>query len=140
MVEGLEEFIKENKIRRRGGKLVLYKAVSKEWGSLYVRMNKIRNGRSNSYCVGTCVKTRRYSNSRSKGCGRGLHVATYSMALDYIEAMVFFDPKDCGRRLIEVLVEPDDVVCVPYVGNKIRCRRLVVSAEIDPTTGRRIRK
>jgi len=138
-VPGLADFVCANGIGIRSGKLVLYKAVSKEWGSLWVR-NITDNGvgRSNVYCLGTLVSCRRWNSDRDKGCGQGLHVGTWDCAV-YFARNGFLG--DFDRRVVEVLVDPEDVVCVPYQSKfrsrhnkKIRCRRLLVAAEMDIKT------
>ena len=140
MVDGLAEYIGTHRIKRRGGKLVLYKAVSKEWGSLYVRMklggNSGSRGISGVYRPGTVVKARSWDNNPNSDCGEGLHVCTLRCALDYRD-LSYFASDDTHRRLVEVLVDPEDVVCVPRWGSKIRCKKLVVVAEVDGRGRRR---
>jgi hypothetical protein len=140
MVEGLKEFINFFNIKWRDGKLVLYKAVSKEWGSLWVRM-MMRNqgfcsyttrGGSNVYLIGMEVRVREWDPDRYIKCGLGLHVGTKMCAEHFLSNSLGY--YDTGRRLIEVLVDPKDVVCVPLSGNKIRCKRLVVVREIKQRT------
>lgn len=145
MVKGLEAFIKDNNIRTHNGKLVLYKAVSKEWGSLWVRMKRLSEvaapsssftfpelhspGLSDVYLPGTTVRIRKYDSDPYERCGRGLHVATLAYAIDFLDRD-FFSTADAQRRLIQVLVDPEDVVAVPPWSKKIRCRRLIVVGEV----------
>jgi hypothetical protein len=142
MVEGLQEFISQHNIQMRKGKLVLYKAVSKEWGSLWVRSSARTHqeklsetpGSSKVYRLGMEVNTRRVNSYRSEECGEGLHVGTLACAKEFLDCGALLDFTDKNRRLIEVLVDPEDVACVPHRAltspmcefHKIRCRRLVV--------------
>jgi hypothetical protein len=139
MVKGLQEFIALHDIEQRdGGKLVFYKAVSREWGSLWVRMmaqtrgfdTSTTHGAANVYRIGMEVRVREWNTDRSTECGLGLHVGTKDCAKDYQEDGCFLGSGDTKRRLVEVLVDPKDVVCVPFHGSKIRCKRLVVAREI----------
>jgi len=135
MVEGLEEFIQNRNIKTRDGKLVLYKAVSKEWRSLYIRMitggDSRAHGAVGAYRPGTVVKASVWSTNSNNDCGEGLHVCTLRRALKYRD-LTYFDNNDWKRRLVEVLVNPKDVVYVPrYNSSKIRCKRLFVVAEVN---------
>lgn len=140
MVEGLEEFIRRHNINTRDGKLVLYKAVSKEWGSLWVRMEaqKHEDGPNNghgavgAYQPGAKVRAKVWNDNRYADCGAGLHVGTLPCAVDFLDRSTFFSYGDGRRRLIEVLVDPEDVVAVPFWSRKIRCKRLVVVGEVTP--------
>lgn len=138
MVDGLRDFIRMYGIRRRGGKLVLYKAVSEEWGSLWQRSKHPRGrGRKDAYCPGTEVSVRRWNEDRHRVCGTGLHVGTLECARRFLREDLLFDAGP-NRRLVRVLVDPEDVVCVPmralelYSGDqKIRCKRLLVETETN---------
>ena len=131
MVGGLQDFIDSHNIGTSDGKLVLYKAVSREWGSLYVRMVGYERGAAGAYLPGTVVRVRKWGTSREVECDYGLHVCTLSCAIGFLDCDLFFSRSDNRRRLVEVLVDPKDVVAVPFRDNgKIRCKRLVVVGEV----------
>lgn len=143
MVTGLKEFIAENDIEiRRIGRLkflVLYKAVRDDYGSWWHHIMKLRND-TNAYRPGTTVRCREWSIDRDDDCGPGLHVGTWEHARWFAS----WSDKDWSTiggkavylskmRIIEVLVHPKDVVCVPkpvakHIG-KIRCNCLRVVRE-----------
>jgi hypothetical protein len=137
-VAGLAEFVAFHGIRRRDGKLVLYKAVSREYGSLFVRYCDCQqHGRINAYVPGMTVRCRTCDTNRAIMCGLGLHVGTRRCAQSFLDHRSVFSYGDHHRRIIKVLVDPHDVVCVPYgsyssksawnpENQKIRCRKLVV--------------
>lgn len=134
MVNGLATFIKQNSIETRninGHKhLVLYKAVRMDFGSWWLRFNGHDAGGKDkgAYAPGMTVKCRKWSSDRNYDCGRGLHVATYFRACHFARYE--------RMRIIEVLVKPSDVVCVPYFTNgKIRCKRLKVVRTVSRRGG-----
>jgi len=141
MVEGLKEFIKEYKIKTEYGKLVFYKAVSKEWGSLWVRrsMSYRHKGAANAYRIGTeVIFSGETDTIRKTICGKGLHIGTLNCARLFTDCTrAFITLEGRQRKIIKVLVDPEDVICVPlkhsriYFSQKIRCKRLHVVAEVD---------
>jgi len=144
MVEGLKNFIAKYGIRKKGGKLILYKAVSEEWGSIWVRAQfkypDLAKGGKDVYCPGKEVITRKCNVDRSLECGCGLHVGTIACALKFTHDYFLTHDNHNRRRIVRVLVDPEDVVCVPHGGlcfspcpesQKIRCSRLVVECETN---------
>ena len=126
MVEGLSEFIDRFKIKTRvvnGTKyLIMYKAVRSDFGSIWLDMVSKRD--KGAYRLGMTVVCRKWSSNRRNECGKGLHVATRNFADGFAIH---------GDKVIEVLVHPKDVICVPPNTNgKIRCRRLVVARVLRP--------
>jgi len=144
MVDGLEEFIDRHDIKTQDGKLVLYKAVSKEYGSLWIRYyHNGTHGHCGAYKPGTLVteSARDLNTNRNESCGTGLHVGTFACAESFAAHPEILCDHYALRRIVQVLVDPDDVVCVPFEAlldldlpsahHKIRCRRLLVVAEIE---------
>jgi hypothetical protein len=124
MIDGLQHFITTYKIKTRiiNGKnyLVLYKRVRKNFGSLW-HARSIGIHDVGAYRPGTIVKCTSWNVNRSEDCGKGLHVASFGFALLYNQ----FVP------MIEVLVKPEDVVCVPHYCGKIRCKQLRVARVVN---------
>ena len=124
MVEGLRDFITTYKIKTRvvdkKSYLVLYKCVRKNFGSLWHIGDKNVHD-VDAYRPGTIVKCTSWNVNRDEDCGSGLHVATLGFALLYNQ----FVP------MIEVLVKPKDVVCVPKYCAKIRCKQLRVARVVS---------
>jgi hypothetical protein len=128
MVTGLKEFIVKNNIEiRKIGRLkflVLYKAVRQDFGSWWWYIMKVPKDDTDAYRPGTTVKCREWSIDRNDDCGPGLHIGTWEYAYWFGIEM----------RIVEVLVRPKDVVCVPKPitkpTNKIRCNCLRVTREI----------
>jgi hypothetical protein len=128
LVDGLNDFVTDNNIEIRVVRgrtyLVLYKAVRLNflpWYNIFddSTLTK-RMYRLQPYKPGTVVKCRKYSTNRFDDCGPGLHVATWSWACVF--------RKRHNLRLVQVLVRPKDVVCVPNgVEGKIRCKKLWVT-------------
>lgn len=140
MVEGLQDFVQQYGIKTRGGKLILYKTVSDEWGSLWVKSHGHPGSRGykDAYRPGTSVSSRRSDKERAHNCGRGLHVGTLACAGEFRNSRYLLSSAGFNRRIIRVLVDPEDVVCVPYEAldrsegeyQKIRCRKLIVECEV----------
>ncbi len=148
----LKEFVNMYHIRMRKGKLVLYKAVTKEYGSLYlvdINDGNLVHGCANVYLPGTEVKVEPNDVNTNPVvlCGKGLHVGTWRCA-KLFASQTSFSSLSKGPRIMEVLVDPKDVICVPNqsiekdtIGGitifpkesaqKIRCKRLIVVKEIE---------
>jgi len=143
MIKRLKKFIKDNNIETCNGKLVLYKAVSREWGSLWVRNNayleysNAERGTYDAYLPSTEVRTDHWDPNPDWICTSGLHVCALAEAIKFLDPLTYFAVGDTRRRLIMVLVDPDDVVAVPFYSAKIRCKRLVVVGEV--TKGGKLR-
>ena len=120
----LAKFIKRFRIKTKNGMLVLYKAVRKDLGSWWTTENSGPKAAGGIYTPGTEVKCRRCDRNPRETCGRGLHVSTESFARQF--------QKTAAPTIIQVLVDPKDVVCVPIPYwakksvRKIRVRRLYV--------------
>lgn len=128
MVEGLAEFIAKCHIKTRivdhEEYLVMYKAVRPDFGSWYRRTLTSQSKDGGAYKPGTTVDCRTWSSNRRNECGKGLHVGTRAFVKRFIREICHYIQR---MVLIEVLVRPEDVVCVPLVHKgKIRCKRLVV--------------
>ena len=140
LCEGLEKFIKDYEIQKEGEYLVFYKTVSKEYGSLWMRRRlgmetwrgaTIRErGVKNVYIVNRTVQTNDYSVNRRNRCGKGVHICTLEEAKEY-KKCIYFNCYDRGRKIMKVLVKPEDIVCVPFHNNgKIRAKKIYVVGEI----------
>ena len=123
----LDSFIKRWQVKTENGKLVLYKAVRGDLGSWYMRDSR-RNKRNKKaaggvYVPGTEVICRRFSRDPSQCCASGLHVSTRGFAMVFMPS---------APVILRVLVDPEDVVCVPdgWLTRKIRVRRLYVDAVV----------
>lgn len=124
--ERLARFIKQYRIRRRDdGRLVLYKAVRRDLGSWYGgRFSlKSRTGAPGVYKPGTEVRCRRFNRDPYVSCAGGLHVTAYVRAKGFI----LYD----RPVMVRVLVDPADIICVPFLGRQIRVKRLYVEAIVQ---------
>jgi len=117
-INGLRDFVHNNSIKTvrydDEDYFVMYKAVRKDFGSWHVGSSS-----KGAYRPGTLVECSVFDTSRYKDCGKGLHVSTLRFASQF-----------AGKRaplIVEILVRPRDIVCVPFAGGKVRCRRLIVS-------------
>lgn len=131
VTEGLGEFIERYGIEKRDGKLVLYKAVAHDY------WNFVSHDRTKRYLLGTVVTETFYNTDRRESCSYGLHVGTYKCAQEFAAGDVW---RRDSPRIVECLVSPKDVVCVPQAAltvssivgrihpedQKIRCKRLTV--------------
>lgn len=120
---GLKKFIKDNNISiiKRDNKieyLILYKVVTKSFSPWW--LHHARNKHSGIYRPGTSVTCKEWDSHRYNTCGKGLHIGTLDFCTEF-----------AGMNrpyIVEVLVRPEDVVCVPIDSNgKIRCNRLLVT-------------
>lgn len=124
----LARFIKRYKIKMKNGMLVLYKAVRKDFGSWWCTNIVGKKAASGIYTPGTEVKCRRCNRNPLEPCGQGLHVSTKKFAYRF--------QKSAAPTIIQVLVAPEDVACVPISGwpyrptEKIRVRRLYVDRTV----------
>jgi hypothetical protein len=145
MNKRLQKFVDEHSIERRHGGLVFYKAVTKDYGpwctahlsSVPDELAKkhgsgeaARRNCKGAYEVGMVVKCDDYDTDVEESCAAGLHVGTNACARS------FHNPTD---RIIECLVMPEDIVCVPNTaldihswteGHKVRCKKLQVLKDI----------
>lgn len=121
MARGLEGFIKAYDIQKvyRDNKeyLVFYKSVRKDFGSSWAACNGIFS--QGAYKPGNIVECKHWDTNRHRSCSSGLHVGTFSCAISF--------SGDDTPLVVEVYVEPKDVVCVPYGYDKIRCKKLFVN-------------
>lgn len=109
MTKELRKFVRIYHIRTRNGKLVLYKAVTKEYGSLYVVDINIGSpgpvrGCVNVYLPGTEVKVRDddIDTNPMVLCAKGLHAGTWRCAKLFAGSTFFYSnygsscrPKRC---------------------------------------------
>lgn len=108
---------------------VFYKAVTRDFKSLHAPYRFA--GSLQPYKPGNIVKVKEWDTCRKRDCSLGLHVATLAwVRFNYINSTTCPD-----YRYIEVLVEEQDIVCLPISINgwllqKIRVKRLRVAREI----------
>jgi hypothetical protein len=153
----LAEFVKKYRIEERHGGLIFYKAVLSNYApwccgasmsipdqlarkysaSGYVSprpddhlMTRIQTALMGVYRPGAEVKCTHYNTDRAKACGEGLHVGTLKCAMRF---------QSGSERIVECLVMPEDVVCVPDIAvlshanglcQKVRCKRLLVLEDV----------
>lgn len=121
----LNRFIIRNKVKIKDGRLVLYKAVDNNYGSVWLGGAQCEG----AYRPGTIVSAGKWNEHPDQHCAEGLHVAP----LWWVKKEYWNN----RYRFIRVYVDPLDVVCVPYVCDdnkfiqKIRCKRLYVAKEIE---------
>jgi hypothetical protein len=152
MARGLKIFTEKYKVKQRHGGLILYKAVCYNYAPWVAARpdhsawdyevnsdaqekaleKALMRKYAGVYLPGTVVTCKDYDTDRDVLCGPGLHVGTLACA------MRFYD--DMGV-IVECLVMPRDVICVPYSATnswsprlsqkeKIRCKRLQVLRDI----------
>jgi hypothetical protein len=128
--ERLASFIRTNRVRKdMYGRLILYKAVRSDLGSWWYRdwyasCGRPWQRRGGIYRPGALVTCRRFSRDPFFSCSAGLHVATLAFAR-------LFEPQE-APVIIRVLVDPEDVVCVPHdAQGKIRVKRLYVDSIVS---------
>lgn len=118
-VDQLYRFLEDHKVPiTSDGMIMAYKSVcQQEDGSLVAY-----HDRSFSYAIGeeATMDRSQVECSPEHGCGRGLHVGSFEYANDMYSG-------DQNRVLLEILVDPADVVSVPNDCNcsKVRCCRLL---------------
>jgi len=123
----IEKYHIETRIVNGNECLVMYKAVRWDFGSWYYRDRPEYD--MGAYKPGTVVKCNKYDRSTHMDCGEGLHVGSLRFANSFRRA--FCDPVN-RMRIVEVLVYPRDVVCVPSASlimrneGKVRCKKLIV--------------
>jgi hypothetical protein len=130
-VRGLQTFVKDFSIKtkRVGGHkyFVFYKKVTKDFNSCWIAQHCYGASLFNSvgaYKPGTIVTCRKWDTDRIHSCSIGLHIGT----LYFAESFSFLD-----NPIIEVLVRPQDIICVPFQeSGKIRCKRLRVARILKP--------
>ena len=97
------------------GCFIAYRGVNEDFKDVHT--NTFDNS-PNSVCK---IDRTQVDDNPNNTCSHGLHVASFDYA------------KDFGQRLVEVKVNPKDVVCVPvdYNGTKMRVCEFQVLAECD---------
>jgi hypothetical protein len=128
---GLKGYIKRHKIKFRGEYLVLYKGVTRGFGSPVKNISR----RKHPYKPGTrVVNSEGVNKNRYLPCAVGLHVGTFRCAERWADW-------NWGRgKVMEVLVKPEHMV-VPIGAytdsnsgdwnDKIRCSELIVVKEVQ---------
>jgi hypothetical protein len=121
LAPGLQRYIEQFHIKSRvinGTKfLVFYKAVRSNYGSFF----SSKFSGEMPYHPGNVVKVNYWSSDREQNCGPGLHVATAK----WVASNYYYE------HYIEVLVKPQDVVCVPKSAEKVRVKKLYVLREVS---------
>jgi hypothetical protein len=115
-VEQLLTFIEKNNVPiMHDGRLLTFKRVR---GDYY----DIHTAKTNKYVVGSehSMPRNEVDDDPRSACSHGLHVGGYNYVASFL-----------GERLIGVIVDPADVVSIPYDSafGKIRCCRLEVAFE-----------
>jgi hypothetical protein len=120
----LNMFIKHYNIEEKYGGLILYKAVCKDGQAWYIKTETA------PYQPGTEVACNDYDIDPNQCCGSGLHVCPLADAKDFRTWTLDV----AGMHIIECLVMPEDIICVPYEAAKarpleiikVRCKKLLV--------------
>jgi hypothetical protein len=96
--------------------VILYKVTNSSYQGLFWP--------DKAYLPGTTHEVDEWNDNPEYDCGNGLNVCTMKMAYELYRSHM-------DSRILEVVVEPEDIVCIPHAGTgKIRVKKFRVVREL----------